>query len=178
MTRRAATYLLMIVFACMAMIMSSARPVNDGNEYKVKAMFIYNFIRHVQWPDGDRSKMVRIGVLGESEIFDELNAIAAIRHNDHRKFYVDKITEEQISQYDIVFIPANRTVRFEKSGQFTYKGVLVISESDGERLRKGVVINLLKTDGKIRFELYMSAAKANGIQISENLLKLATKIHK
>ena len=51
--------------------------------------------------------------------------------------------------------------------------VLTIGDSEGFA-RGGVIINLAKARGKIRFEINLEAAKRGGLSISSKLLKLAT----
>ena len=131
--------------------------VPDGNEYRIKAMFLLNFIKYVEWPIENNKPVIRIGIVGESEMFDALTILA--------------------SGFQVIFISNTDNNKVDQRiRKHSGKGVLVISEDDRCKTRNSG-INLFNQDNKIRFEINMSSVKNNGIKISSKLMELASAVH-
>ena len=63
---------LLLLAAC---VFSALKPGTEGNEYQIKAMFIFNFTKYVEWPENKDVNVFTIGVIGESEITEPLEKI-------------------------------------------------------------------------------------------------------
>ena len=61
-----------LVLLAAAFLFGALKPGTDGNEYQVKAMFIFNFTKYVEWPEEKEANVFTIGILGESEITEPL----------------------------------------------------------------------------------------------------------
>ena len=48
---------------------------NYDTNAKIKAVYIYNFTKYIEWPKEYREQIFVIGVLGESALFDELKTM-------------------------------------------------------------------------------------------------------
>lgn len=51
--------------------------VSHAQKEKYQSLFIYNFTKYIKWPDSYNSEKFIIGVIGDSEILQSLNAMAA-----------------------------------------------------------------------------------------------------
>ena len=56
-----------------------ASAINEANEYSIKAMFLINFIKYIDWPHETPKTVFNIGIVGDSEIYDELIKIPALK---------------------------------------------------------------------------------------------------
>lgn len=167
--RRSRFVLLFAAFALMAL-----RPGPDGNEYQVKAMFVFNFTKYVEWPDADQAGAFTIGVVGESEITEPLEKIAAQKKVGDRKIVVKKITTEDEEYCNIIIVSRAKLGKLEAiEKKQAGRGVLIISDESS----RSAAINLITRDNKIRFEINQSLAKSGGVKISSQLLSLAVSIH-
>lgn len=161
----------------LSMILLSVQSIGEGNEYSLKAMFILNFIKYVEWPASSGGE-IRIAIVGKSEIKEALlSTLKKKSANSNQKVNVIEIDDDEIVPCEILFVPAAES--HELSGyqkDYAGKGVLIISESTKSNT-KGAAINLINVDNKIRFEIYQSQAKSAGVKISSRLTELAANVY-
>jgi hypothetical protein len=159
-------------------LLISMKPVADeGNEYSIKAMFIYNFARNIDWSSSSNSGVFRIGVVGKSEIFDALQLIAMQKKIDNRQIEVRKTEIDDQTTYQVIFIPKSQSQRLEElARKYAGKGVLIVSE-ECKRSERGATINLITSDNKVRFELNQSSARNAGLKVSNTLINLAVVVN-
>ncbi len=145
-------------------------------EYRIKAAFLYNFAKFVDWPKkgiDEQSEAFVIGIIGEDPFGSEIEVIKgkSVKGMALKVRRFEKI--EDISDCKILFISAS----FEKDIsriQEHLKGNNILTVGDTEGFaRQGVMVNLIKVENKIRFEINPEAAKAEGLKISSHLLRLA-----
>jgi len=154
-------------------------PVNSkaqaiANEYNVKAMFVLNFMKYVEWPPNSNEGVFKIGIIGESEIYDALQAMIANR-NENTKIKIEKVKPDVIDNYQIIVITKTERARGEElSKKYQGKGVLIITEEFKDS--NYAAINLKTIDNKIRFEINNAQAKLGGIKISSRLVNLAISV--
>jgi hypothetical protein len=148
-------------------------PVEDNDENEVKALFILNFIKYVNWPSEVDKESLVIGVTEESPMYNALEKIISQR-SDNKKIRIERITAESSGKYQLVIISQEESGRADKWLQkFSGKGVLTVSD---ECVSCGSAINLKKINNKIRFEINLSGAQRGGIKISNRLIELATEV--
>jgi hypothetical protein len=155
---------------------SAAEPASK--EYHVKAAFLYNFAKFVEWPaqsfPGANAPLV-IGVVGENPFGDALDQLAQGRQINGRPILVKPIHSAAAARgAHILFFSASEEGRF--AGMRDGLGaVLTVGESDAFS-RKGGMINFVFEGEKIRFEINVGQAEAAGVKISAQLQKLATRV--
>lgn len=159
-----------LITACMLFSFSLE---NNEDENTVKALFIYNFTKHIEWPKGKINGKFMIGVMGNSPVFDKLNTILKDRRIKDLPVEIKKVTgNEQVETCDILFISRSENERFkdinEKADCY---GVLIITE-DKDMAKKGSCINIIRQDERMKFEINDSAVKREGLKISSQLLEL------
>lgn len=151
---------------------SQEKPVD---EYQVKAAYLFNFARFVQWPDGtfqQPDQGIAICVLGRDPFGHWLDDTVSSRTIDGRRLMILRIvTSKQAVRCHVLFVsefaemsPVLREIR---SG-----GILTIGDTDAFRAN-GVVINFKLEGGKVRFDIDLEAAEREQIRISSRLLSLA-----
>ena len=155
-------------------IFMSVRVGGEGNEYNIKAMFVLNFIKYVQWPFENNSSIIRIGVVGKSEMTDALRGMTMNR-NESKQIVIDEINDESKQVYKIIFVSKTENSKMEEIlRRFKGRSVLVISEDYKGKFSPA--INLLNINNKIRFEINLSQAHDQGIKISSKLNELALTV--
>jgi len=148
-----------------------------ASEYQVKAAFLVNFPKYVEWPEGafvKNDSPIVIGVLGETKVADELQKIIADRTVNGRKFILKRLdTVEESNVCLILFISAEKQYH---SPDLLLKlknlSVLTVGESD-DFLESGGIINLARRERKIALEVNLDAAANARIKISSKLLNVA-----
>ncbi|MCX6290877.1 MAG: YfiR family protein [Bacteroidetes bacterium] len=161
----------------LTILLMSMKPVGDaGNEYTIKAMFIYNFTKHIEW-NQPPSPSFRIGIVGNSDIQGALELIATQKKVGNLPIEVIKITSDDNSLFQVIFVSKSQVQKLEElAKKYAGKSVLIISE-EAKHSEQGATINLITTDNKVRFELNQTAGKVAGLKISSTLANLAMTVN-
>lgn len=146
------------------------------SEYKIKAAFLYNFTKFVDWPesqDKDSSQYFIIGILGKDPFKDGINIIKG-KMAKGRPIRIEHYTTiNEIRHCDILFI--SPSVQYPLPvilDQLKGQTVLTIGDTNGFA-QKGIIINLYTDGNKVRFEINHQAAQQAGLRISSHLLRLS-----
>ncbi len=143
-------------------------------EYDVKAVFLYNFTRYIEWPEAVGPGGLTIVVLGESAIVAPLQEIARKRAVGQTPLVVRQCLEiGQIGRPRILFIARSAVPEIARVLEKTRgTDILTVSEAEGLAAR-GVAVNFVERDGTIKFEMSERTLKEARIQVSSQLLRLA-----
>jgi YfiR/HmsC-like len=147
------------------------------DEYQVKAAFLFNFAKFVEWPPDaftNADEPIGICVLGQNPFGSALEEAVRGKVVGRRTFVVRQIPDAQhVSGCHIVFICASAGKRsVSLLEELRSKRVLTVSETDGVQALGGVIGLNLK-EGRVRIEIDPAAAERAGLRISSKLLSLA-----
>ena len=158
-------------------VFSSFQGKNEISEPTIKALFIYNFTKYIEWPIEKDHAHIIIGFYGPSSVIDELKKICANKKVKDREVEIRQANDvSEAEKCDIFFIPQNESSVFKYlNEQLLGKGVLIVTEEKG-MAQKGSSINIIEHENKIRFELNENSIKQAGLKISSQLLSLAIKV--
>lgn len=168
---------LSLVLICKATAHAEGQPL----EYKVKAVYLYNFTKFVSWPDptlpGD-TQTLNICVLGKNPFGSLLEPIT------HMKTQGRTITIENIEDVRALETKSCQILFISASGQGAIAEllrktapmhILTVSDMDGFAHHDGIIGFVVKDD-KVRLEINLGAARKAGLTISAKLLEIATVI--
>lgn len=150
------------------------------NEYQVKAAFLYNFAKFIEWaPEAfaDERAPLPLCVIGEDPFGSALDqTINGKTVNGHPLLVKRLKWGENLRDCKILFISSSERKRLAPILE-SVKGAggLTVSEMDGFA-RLGGVINFIVKDHKIGFEINVSAAERAPLKVSSKLLALAKVI--
>lgn len=147
---------------------------DKASEYNLKAAFIYNFTRYVEWKNGSNDNEFIIGILGTSPIIDPLNEIVKTKTVDNKKISLKQFAKAaDISFCHILFISQNAAASLDAIlAKVINKGTLIVSEQDGYA-EQGTAFNFVILNNKLKFEANVKALNTAGLTASSQLLKLA-----
>lgn len=163
--------LIILLLTVSGIIMADNENVSLGD--KTKAAFIYNFTRYIEWTDDSLQTFI-IAVLGDSDILIPLKEIEKKKQVGNRRIKIEHCTKiMEIDTCHILFISESECCNLRKIiDTIAGRKILTISDTKGFA-RKGVAINFVIVNGKIRFEINSRALDATGLRVSSHLLKLA-----
>lgn len=146
-----------------------------ASEYDVKAAFLYNFTKFVEWPsstfDDDRSSF-KICIFGEDPFGKSLRDISE-EPVAGRKIALLGMASLKPESCHILFISRSERRRIPQILQdLGAAPVLTVADTDGF-LDDGGIINFKLEGSKVRFEINQQAAERVGIKVSSKLLRLA-----
>jgi len=150
-------------------------------EYQVKAAFLYNFAKFVEWPAESLPQdtdAVTIGVIGEDPFGAILEDTLDGKTCCHDRRLVARRFRrvEDAASAQILFIGASEESHLPEILS-ALDGANVLTVSDIDRFAdRGGVIGFRREGNKLRFEINTDAAAHAGLTISSQLLKLATRV--
>lgn len=153
-------------------------------EYEVKAAFVHNFAKFIQWPDGkfkSKEAPIHIGFLGDGPINEALMGLKG-KEVQSRTLKVSRVQNvKQVDSYHIIFVnPSEKKWLPGLMDQLRGNGILTIGDMKNFPNQCGIInFYLRKTEenGKkvntIGFEINISAAEREQLKVSSHLLRLA-----
>jgi hypothetical protein len=145
------------------------------NESQVKAMFVYNFLKFVEWPAVSHraSDPFVVLIIGDGPTADATEQFL------ESKMIGDQKVSVRRTRWDQPFDGARAAFVVESDGKRLHRildaatsaGVLTIGEGEGFTERGGVIA-LLVEDRKVRFDVDTTAAQAARLRVSSKLLAL------
>ncbi|UZR93594.1 YfiR family protein [Chondrinema litorale] len=171
------TRITLLVFTFLLTIanLTNAQAAKDPND--VRRMFLYHFIRYIEWPDDDKEGKFEIAVLNDSHMYDLLKKTM---HDSKRRGKTVKITQidenTDISNFHVVYVPSNESRHFktleEKSENLN---LLFVTDRNGT-ISKGSGINFKEQGNKLRFELSIDSLEKRGLKVAGQLKQVAILI--
>lgn len=152
----------------------------DASEYLIKAGFIYNFAKFVEWPATAFSQPdspIMIGVLGADPFGSVLDHLVEDKKIGPRGFVVKRYKWgkdlKDLKECKILFVSASEKAHIDEIVQ-AVKGlpILMVGETPGFAERGGIIRFTLE-DNRVRFEINVDAAHQADLNISSRLLTLA-----
>ncbi len=143
-------------------------------EYQLKAAFLYNVARMVEWPRADANEPLVICLIGSDPFEEALNSIKKKTVKKRPlKFIVLDVPIDNLSQCHVIFIPeAAVNLSADILSNIGNQHILTMGETPNFAMQGGMV-NLLKNGERITIEINLKSVKASDIVISSRLLTLA-----
>jgi hypothetical protein len=172
------TSLLGLSLIWLMLVSGDGRAQNSApTEYQIKAAFLFNFARFIQWPPkalAEATSPLVIGVLGENPFHDDLERTMRGKSVDEHPLVVKEFHAlAEATNCQILFISTSEKTRLPQILK-SIKGssVLTVGEMD-HFTETGGMINFVMEGAKIRFQINNDAAANEGLKISSKLLALA-----
>lgn len=149
-------------------------------EYRVKAAFLYNFSKFVDWPVeafGSPTNSIVIGTLGENPFGHALAAIVEGNAIEKHKFQVKSFRRlEDVTECHVLFINGVTGEQLEQALRSLQSRPILTVGEDAHFLEMGGVVQFTKEDNKVRFEINATAAERARLKLSARLLSLARAV--
>lgn len=171
-------------FAVLLLLTATAAAGADarsGLEYQVKAAFLFNFAKFVEWPpdafEGPLDPVV-ICVVGKDPFGESLDSVVRGETVNGRRLVVRRPRNPvEIRDCQIIFLArAERDYQDEVLASVEGGSILTVGEDDGF-LTDGGIIRFVLDENRVRFEVNLAAAEASRLKLSSQLLRLARSVH-
>ena len=154
----------------------------QADEYHVKAAFLFNFAKFVEWPAPTfktPASQIVICVMGQNPFGNALEETTSGKVVGGRTFSIRQISATQPAcDCQILFVNSAERKQF-RSVAGTLKGAGVLSVGEGEGFTAdGGIISFKVERGSVRLEINIAAAEYADIHISAKLLSLAQVVRK
>ena len=169
-------------------------------EYKIKAAFLYNFIKFVDWPEGKavNGDIITVGIIGKNPFGQAFDPVKDKKIKD-RKLVVKqfpgleqyktkaedktKYKEEYYAKYKsalekchVLFISSSEKDYVKEITSLVKDSSLLTVSELKDFLNDQGVINLLMEEKKVRFRINVTAARQAKLKMRSQLLRLAKEV--
>ena len=170
----------------------SLSTADQEKEYKVKAAFVYNFMKFVEWSSMEMGEGFKssddmvLSVVGDNPFGRSLDALETKSINDKKISisyfeYSQLFNQESLAKLresHVLFVCQSEKEHYsEILGYFEGKCILTIGDEREFAAGSGMISFGIER-GKICFDINFNNAKESGVKISAKLLKLARKVYK
>jgi hypothetical protein len=163
-----------ILILCIASVLMAR--AQKPSEYQVKAAFLYNFTKFLEWPPsafGQPGEPFVFGVLGNDPFGNYLDEIIrGEKINDHPMIVKRFNDLNAVDKSHILFINMpGKTSEILNA----LKGKSILTVSDDQNFNKdGGIIKFYTENEMIRLQINITAAKSANLNVSSKLLRIAT----
>jgi hypothetical protein len=163
-----------------AMVLASAPPRAAPSEYQVKAVFLFNFARFVDWPAMtyvSADAPFAVCVYGDDPFGVDLDSVVRGESVDGRPMVVRRPRDpRELAQCQIVFIAGSADRELETVvATLDRRATLTVSDLEGAA-RRGAMVRMMNVGGRIRLRINLDAVRAAHLTVSSNLLRAAEVI--
>jgi hypothetical protein len=177
----------------------AAETITDSEasrEYQVKAAFLYNFIKFVDWPEesSDSNKPIIIGIIGNDPFgsaFDPIKDKPVKERKVIVKWFkgLDELEKssqmdksgkhpqiEAIRECNLLFICHSEKEKLKETLDLLKdRSILTVADMQGF-LESGGIVNFVIEENKVGFEINLVAAEHAKLEIRSQLLRLAKRV--
>ena len=174
-----ATPILRLSLVCLLAVSGGRAQESPPTEYQLKAAFLLNFAKFVEWPPAALAKATSpmvLGILGENPFGAVLERTIRDKTINSRPLVIKEFrSPAEATNCHMLFIGASEKARLpEILAGLRGASVLTVGETD-RFTENGGIINFVRQGNKIRFQINEVAAKSAGLRISSKLLSLAAR---
>jgi hypothetical protein len=174
----------MALLACLALgggaLGTSAIAQQAGDEAQVKAAFVYNFMKFVEWPvdatqrSGDS---LVVAVIGDGDVADAAARFLAGKQVGDRRVVVHRTKWDQpLAGAQVAFVTESDGKRLRHIVDATSSHPVLSIGDAASFATIGGIIGLVVEDRRVRFDIDTDAADAAGLKVSSKLLALSRTV--
>jgi len=158
-------------------IPQAAAQSEPPTEYQIKAAFLYNFAKFVEWPTdafADPRAPIVVGIVGEDPFGSVLDKIVLGKTVNGRVLEIKRLKPgPDLRNCHILFLNSSEKKHLAPILE-SLQGSSVLTVGETDRFaQSGGVINFIFEENKVRFEINSETAARAGLKISSKLLALA-----
>lgn len=152
---------------------------NVDTNAKIKAVFIYNFTKYIEWPSSYQNGDFKIGILGENQsLYNELDKMAKVKKVANRSLSINSFDNVPTTEVPhILYIPKeNTSILNDAVKKLKGKSTLIVTEEPGTA-QKGSIINFIVVGSRQKFELNKNNAQQHNLKVASALESLAVLVN-
>ncbi|HET7749813.1 MAG TPA: YfiR family protein [Terriglobales bacterium] len=151
----------------------------SNSEYQLKAAYLYNFAKFVEWPSaafGGPSDPFRICILGDSPFDQNVEiALSGRRVQNHPVHVIYPDSTAQSRRCHVLFLSPSESGHMKAIvADLRSSAVLTVADTPGF-IGAGGMIRFFLEDDSVRFEMNPLPASQAGLKVSSKLLVLGKK---
>jgi len=169
-----------VITILLGMLCPPTRAAEGIGEGDVKAAFVLNFLRFVEWPASAFRSLedpIVISVLGSDPIAASLASLDGKKVSGRRVVVRKVPVLSALERCNVLFVGASEKAALEPVlGAVQRWSVLTVADFEGFAGRGGT-IGFIRQDDRVGFEINEESAKKAGVKINAKLLYLGKSVH-
>jgi len=153
-----------------------------ATDYQVKAAYLYNFGRFVEWPSeaaATKANAFTVCILGQDPFGAHLDTILAGETIGGRHVVAKRISSPQESvRCQILFVGSTEGNRLGNIIDILDKEAVLTVSDMAEFSQRGGMIQFVPEGNRVRFEVNLAATQRAHLTLSSELLKVATSVRR
>lgn len=166
-------FLVLIVF-CFGFADPQSSKIDTNS--KIKAVFLYNFTKYIEWPSEYKNGNFVVGILGNSTaLYKELSLMSKTKKVASQDFEIKVYSsaEEIQDKVHMLYIPDDAANSLNVAvNKLKGKSTLIVTETPGMS-GQGSGINFVVVANRQKFELNKSNVEGHNLKVSKSLEDLA-----
>ena len=145
---------------------------------RIKAIYIYNFTKYIEWPDNYKDGNFIIGVFGSSPaLLGELNKMASSKTVGSQKLEIRNIqSPAEAAQCHIIYLVADNSAQLaDVLTRIKGKSTLVVTDKAG-MARQGSAINFAIVENKQKIELNRANIEKYKLKVASTLVEMSVQV--
>ncbi|MCO6499993.1 MAG: YfiR family protein [Vicingus serpentipes] len=141
---------------------------------RIKAVFILNFTKLIEWPQPYRVGEFVVGVVGDTPLYPELTKMAKVKKVANQTLTIKQFkTIDDIEKCHILYVTQSKSNEIsDVVKKIKTNSTLIVTEQQG-LTKKGAGINFIVQDNRQKFELNKTNVEKYKLKVSSNLEALA-----
>lgn len=167
----------------LALLLVAAAPVSAAtsygavaDEYELKAAYLYNFTKFIEWPKSSfasSSTSLKLGVISSDSTYGTIAKTLKGKTTQDRKISVEHIDwDEDLTRFHMLFVTADQSESYEKLLKVRKENVVVVGEGTGFVRKYGDFAFLIR-NSRVVFQASHDINKRKSVKVSSKLLALA-----
>ena len=142
-------------------------------EVTIKTEFVLRFPEFVQWPSGTDGRPLSLCLSPSHPFGQNLQASVSGQPRARRVVVRELRKDEPVRTCDVLYVAPGDLGLLQEA-----KDLPILTVGDQPNFcQRGGIINLLMIDGRVRFEIELARARASGLKMDSQLLRLASKVY-
>lgn len=178
--RRPGTAALVILLAASRLTLASPQE-QPAAEYQVKAAFLLNFAKFIQWPSSafqDEKSPITVCIFRYDPFGSALDEMLRGKNLNNRELIARRVTEpQQLSSCQLIFVSDREARRLPEILAALKRGSFLVIGETSSFAEHGGSIEFYLEDNKLRFAVNLDALARSHLTVSSKLLALAKIVH-
>lgn len=147
---------------------------SQETDYKSYTLFVYNFMKYIEWPEAQSKGDFILGVYGDSPIMKELQSLASLKKLKGRNIIVKKITSDNEAEgcHLVYIVPSKSNIIKTFSESNRGKPLLIVAEREG-MAKKGAAMSFVTMENdQLKFDINKAIIEKQNLKIPQSLIAL------
>ncbi|HXD91976.1 MAG TPA: YfiR family protein [Bacteroidia bacterium] len=157
----------------------SAKCIAQDVDYKAYTLFVYNFMKYVEWPEAQSKGDFVVCIFGESPIQKELAGLALSKKLKGRNIIIKNISKpEDAAGCQLLYVSASKSGNIKAlKDQMIGKPILIVGEREG-LAKKGAELSFVTMDDdELKFDINKKEIEQHQLKISSQLISLGIVVN-